>query len=75
VSITIVIGANGQPMTVQTFDHEAYAAWKLQQATWRREQYAANAGIRAARSDTNARAYAARKRRKAAQKTTARETG
>jgi hypothetical protein len=42
MSITTVIDANGQPMTVQSFDHEAYAAWKIQQATWRREQYNLN---------------------------------
>jgi hypothetical protein len=63
---TTTIDEHGQPHTVQAFDHEAFAAWKIKHAAWHRTQYAANAGIRAARKATNAAAYRARKARKLA---------
>jgi hypothetical protein len=50
------IDAFGNPQTVQTFDHEAFARWKADQATWRRNHYATDATFReshqAARRDT-----------------------
>jgi hypothetical protein len=63
---TTTIDEHGQPHTVQAFDFEAYARWKVDHAAWRREQYQLNPGIRAARSATNKAAYA--KRRKATEK-------
>jgi hypothetical protein len=72
--IVTTIDEHGNPHTEILFDQAAHAAWKADQATWRRNQYAANPGIRAARSETNARAYASRNRRKVAQKTTTGET-
>jgi hypothetical protein len=66
MSITIVYDANGQPMTVQSFDHEAFAAFKARQRDFHKQMYASNPGIRAARSATNKAAYRARKARKIA---------
>jgi hypothetical protein len=47
--ITIEIDEYGNPQTVESFDHAAYARWKADRATWRRGQYATNPVYRAAR--------------------------
>ena len=51
------------PITVQTFDHEAFAKWKQERNAWRRKLYAESPTLQ---SDAKARATESRKRRKAA---------
>lgn len=66
MAVITTIDEHGQPHTVVAFDHAAFQAFKAKKAAFRRNQYAANAGIRAARQATNAAAYKARKARKKA---------
>lgn len=58
---TTTIDAHGNARTEITFDHEAFEAWKAARSAFRRSQYVANPGIRAARKATNAAAYSKRK--------------